>query len=214
MSFPTNLTILDRFNRANENPLDGGNWLGPLFLSVPPDLSLVLQSNAVITTSSSVTSESYWNTSSFGPNAEVWLTMTTCFTDQGVALYLAVVSPDTSGVDGYFVVAYIFSGVQHCEIYRIDNNVTTMLGASLLQTFNDGDKLGFEQIGDQLTAYLNTGSGWNSLMQRQDGTYNTGFIGMSIDRPGAVLDDFGGGTVLVNSLTAALGEPTIGSSVF
>src|SRR2546426_2494783 len=71
MAFPTT-TILDNFNRANENPLsDGGKWTNPL---ISGEGARVLTSNAVPING---TNSGYWSDSTLGAHQEGFLTVLT-----------------------------------------------------------------------------------------------------------------------------------------
>ncbi len=194
-----NTGYLDQFNRANEDPLSGGgNWAGSIFDPAGGDTQLQLVSNAVL--GRLTTSESYWAAATFGPRSEVWFTLATRPTDQGVALYTNLQSPGTSGVDGYFFVVYTLSGTDHGELYRVDNNVATQLGATVTLVLTSGDQFWYSQIDGVLTGYQrSSGIGpWVAVIVRTDDTYSqvVGNVGISIDRAVAVLDDVGGGTVV------------------
>ena len=100
--------------------------------------------------------------------------------------------------DGYIVFYRRQAGTDTVEVFRIDNNAYTLLGASLSQEFTAGDSLGVEIIESTITVYYKAGAGaWTSLGTRSDSTYpGGGFAGIASDGTVAAIDDFAAGNVV------------------
>ena len=103
--------------------------------------------------------------------------------------------------DGYTVyMSDHVAGTDQIEIYRVDDGVPTLLGASIDQEVSNGDSIGIKVIGDGIAAYYKpTGGNWTQLGYRFDSTYTTGgYIGIGEAHDsgsGSALDNFGGGDV-------------------
>lgn len=189
MAFPTT-GILDNFNRADAADL-GANW------------SLIRWSHLSIESNQSsspefLVAEDYWNVESFGPDSEVYATVTWGSSDDAlVGFYLRMMDPPS--LDGY----HILCGGSSYGIYyfsRFDNGVETILGAYENQNFASGDSVGASMVGDTLTSYHKPAAGsWSALATRTDATYSgAGYLGLyqaAVD--GDYVDDFGGGTIVV-----------------
>ncbi len=195
MAFPTT-GILDNFNRANEGPPPSADWTtDPLGFG---DSGLKVLTNQCIGNNSGSDNSGYWDTTTFGPDCEVYATIVVRpNTGQYFGVYARLVQIGAGTTDGYYV-EYIFqaAGTDTVSIYRIDNASFTVLGSAISQDFNLGDKLGLELIGSTLTAYRHDGSSWASLGSRTDSTHSAaGNIGLAMHDV-AIADDFGGGTVV------------------
>lgn len=201
MAFPTT-GILDAFTRANENPVsDGGNWGGPLFAGSG---RAQLVGNAITTTGTF--NENYRSNTNYGPDCEAYCTIATLGTDGAVNPFVEVTlrtSSEGAGWNGYQIL--FFPSLSEVVVVRTDNEVDTQLGASISQSISGGHKVGAEMVSSTITPYIDTGGGWTALSTRSDGTYTgAGHIGVSFGRSGTiawVLDDFGGGTVVVSAVT-------------
>ncbi len=190
MAFPET-GILDDFGRANENPIAGG-WAGPLFAG-EPQLQLVsseLRPNPT-------TGNSYWNAAFFGPDCEVYFTLTSAWAvSDRVVLYFR---STTNVVSGYRADFRNLAGDHLVFVGRMDSNVLTALGGSIdpADTFAAGDSFGVSMIGDTITVYRKPAAGaWTSLGTRTDSTYaGAGRIAVSITGTTVTVDDFGGGSI-------------------
>lgn len=185
-------TLLDDFNRANENPLSGGgNWGS----KIPTGDSggLQLTSNVVAKTGSGSTwSESYWSAATFGPDVEVTAKIGSCSAADSFSLFLRITNPNTGTVTAYEVdVSFQFNVA---AFYKWINNVPTQVGTSVvIGTYLAGDILGFSAIGTTLT-FTRNGS---TVLTRTDSSISgSGFVGLGINNNGSgTLDDFSGDTV-------------------
>lgn len=188
MAFPTT-GLLDSFTRADENPLSGGgNWDGPMYSG---GSELLVTSNQIGQAGSFA--NSWWAASTFGPDCEAYMVMSTVSSGGGqMVLFVRVQSPGTTGIDGY----ELFDVSGTTRFFRIDNEAETQLGADITHSFSNGDSLGFEAIGSTLTAYDKSAGTWSSYGSRTDATYGSaGSIGAGINSSGPRGDDFSGGTI-------------------
>lgn len=202
MAFPTTSTVLDDFNRADAGTL-GGNWSREPFNDSTTGAFQVVSNQAVKVVTSYSYEMGWWNPATYGPDCEVWVTIPTVNAAAYVYLHLRTVSPSASASTGD---GYLFEQIQGTgnAIYRMDNGVSTMLGARMAVTnLSSGDKYGAEAIGSTFQAYRYTGGSWSAYgSSRTDTTYTSaGYIGFgNYDNTGSgtsAFDDFGGGTRLV-----------------
>lgn len=93
---------LDTFNRPNENPLsDSGRWSNGILSSGERGLRVV--SNSLGGTKSTTTT-AWRNSSQYGPDAEVWTSITTRpGNGNAVRLYVRLQTPGSAAVDGYML---------------------------------------------------------------------------------------------------------------
>jgi hypothetical protein len=198
MAFPTT-GVIDTFNRANEDPLsDGGKW------SIGPDdfggtNNLRVASNECFQ-GSATSSNGYRNDQDYGPDCEVYCTITVIPTT-AVALYARCVNIGSGTTDGYTVYFDCNASPDVVLICRNDNDGLTVLGASITMgtSLVVGDKVGMEIVGSTIAAYAYQSGAWTQLGTRSDGAYTAaGKIGVRISDSGSNsrIDDFGGGTVV------------------
>src|SRR5206468_97597 len=148
---------------------------------------------------------SYWSAATFGPDAEIFVTInTTPGTDSNsIGLYLRIANPNTASLAGYQFAIQRTAGVfNDYSFARVDNGATTALGANVSgPTLVAGDKFGASITGSTLTIWTKQGAGaWTALATRTDATYaSAGNLGVYLqartDEPFVV--DFGGGTAAV-----------------
>lgn len=202
MAFPTT-GVLDTFNRADENPLsDGGNWGGNI-AGGTERLRVVTNEVTHDAAATSGLGSAYRSNLTYGPGSEAYVTITAKFGAAAALciLWLRAQSPGTAGVDGYALRVKEETTDDTWEIYTVTDNVFTLLGATVTQEIAVGDSVGFEAVGNVLTAYYKPAAGsWAALFSRTDtgNLYpNAGNIGLSIARLNSAvrLDGFGGGTV-------------------
>ncbi|MDP3768425.1 MAG: hypothetical protein Q8S13_10455, partial [Dehalococcoidia bacterium] len=125
--FPTT-GLLDAFTRADENPLANGTWAGTYFSA---GAACKLVSNAA--KAADVFANSYWSAATFGPDSEAFCTVTTLANQEACDIRLQ--APGTTGVDGYegFV-----NNTPAGQIFQIDNEVETQIGADISLSFSAG----------------------------------------------------------------------------
>jgi len=196
--------ILDNFDRANSGPPLGGNWT----VIYGMDAGFKVVSNQMVPSSSSQTEGEYRNNTTYGADSYAYITADTVDHSSDYSatrLFLRLVSPTTSGIDGY--VAYFIwrnagATLDDAGAYRIDNNVETLLGAEILSSgWANGDVYEIGMAGSTFTMYRNA----SSLGARTDSTYSAaGYIGVSWyynDASIAKYNDFGGGTISAAATT-------------
>ncbi len=184
MAFPVN-GVKDNFNRANEGPPMTG-WANITS-------GLVVSSN-VCAPSSTGSRSGYYNTILTTADCEVYATIGTApANNRNMTLFARLHDISGSSVDGYGLRLNKVSGTDTLQIFRIDNGTITNLGSAISQEMAAGNKFGLEIVGNTLTAYVDTGSGWTAVGNTTDSTYNVaGYLGIDIGGSGT-LDDFGGG---------------------
>jgi hypothetical protein len=198
-SFPTT-SVVDNFNRANENPLGHGTWTGPVYQG---DARFALSSSQVACAQSGAWCDEYWNQATYS-DSEAYVTISAKGSSNGVGLFVRVANPNTGTLRGYL----IETGGTSLTFYRIDSGSETQLGSTVTGlTWSAGDKLGFQAVGSTLTAYHYTGGAWSSVASRTDSTYATGTIGLESYSTSWTLDDFGGGAMQTTP-TATPAVPT------
>lgn len=197
-------SILDSFNRADENPI-AGNWT-----SFAADNGLWsdarLLSNDVRSSNINNQAAAYWNASTFGPDCEAFLTATVESTPAAqTGLFFRLTTPGPTTTDGYDVL----TATTAIFFQRLDNGVVTQLGANVPTTISDGYKIGVQMSGSIMTFYVDSGSGWTSVASRTDATYSgSGYIGFAVGSAGGTarrIDDFGGGTTITTTTATGTG---------
>jgi hypothetical protein len=197
--FPTN-GILDNFARADEDPLGNGNWST---LGAGSWAPWQLISNQMVDGSGgSLSDGSYWSASIFAANQEAYVTIATIPNNsfEWIELCVRIQDATINNRDCYNVsLSYLVSGTDQITVNRVDDNVSTQLGATINQDISAGDGIGVSIIGSTITVYYRSGfwGTWSSLGTRTDSTY-TG--GGSIGLTGMVnntykLQRFGGGSL-------------------
>jgi hypothetical protein len=190
-TFPTT-GILDNFNRANADPLDG-NWSAALGFN-----GLALTSNQVQSPTTSY-EDAYWTAANFGPNMEVYATIATKGGNgHEVSFYARLINPASSTTaDGYNFWSQVMGGTDIHAFYRLDNNGFTQIGSDISMEIASGDKLGGESIGSTHTYYRHNGTSWSALGTWTDGTYTAvGALAIECENTTWRLDDVGGGTII------------------
>lgn len=176
-------SVLDNFNRANGAL--GANWSSIASSGNQPTIN----SNVAQGPSASQTGV-YWNPNTFGPDSEVFHTVTAFTGSTNVSLYLRMKDVGTANYDGYQVV---LQSNGTWELRRLDNAAITVLTSGDLGTANNGDQMWFNAVGSTLTFYVNG----TQIAQTTDATYAAaGYIGFGHgNSTSSKSDDFGGGTV-------------------
>jgi hypothetical protein len=195
--------VIDNFNRANAGPPPSANWSRGC-IQFGADTGLIVTSNTCErgSVSGSYRQGGYWNAATFGPDCEVFVTVTTVPAADagGVWLYARLTTIGSGTTDGYAVgVERAGGSFNQWGLYRIDNAGATILGSAITQAVANGDGVGLEVVGSTLTAYHKPSAGeWTSLGTRTDSTYTgAGNFGMEhlATPPDIFVDNFAGGTV-------------------
>lgn len=197
MAFPTT-SVLDNFNRADENPLSGGgNWGGSTSVFAAATTNILKVSTNQAAGNFIGTNSSYWAASTFGPNCEAYVTIPTVAAVFSY-VYARLVNTGTSSVNGYAVAADVLGG--NIIAYRIDAGVLTSI-KSAAQAWANGDSLGISVVGTTITLYYKAAAGaWTAVSTVTDSTYSAaGNIAAGTVGTSPRLDDFGGGTVVIGT---------------
>lgn len=188
MAFPTT-GILDDFNRADESPLVGGTNWGDR--NAAGDLKLASNKVQGITGSTTLNSR-YWTPSTFGPDCEAYITVSTLPNADYFRLWLRLQNPGAAGETGYMM--QWENNANGLRIFKETARETyTMLVQDAAARFVAGDQLGFEAISTTLTVYKN---GTSALSTTDATTSAAGNIALGIRSNTCTGDDFGGGTVV------------------
>lgn len=208
MAFPST-SVLDNFTGTNgtDLPVYSSNWQ----TAPTGGVNLEIQSNAATGTAAASNNTNSWATS-YGPDCEVYVTITTKPADGNILLLLARGVQETSlaTADGYCLRFAPVAGTDTITIQRIDNGAQTSISSAFSQEVSNGDSIGLEIIGNTLTAYYKpSGGAWTSLGSTTDSTYTTaGKIGLLTSSTTIRLDDFGGGTYVAPGVTGTVAVTT------
>jgi hypothetical protein len=199
-SFPTT-GILDNFNRADESPLANGTWSMPIETGHD---NIVLVGNQIQRSGAGSSGDAYWSASSFGPDAEVYVTVTTKPADGFCeAVVCKIANPNSSSLNGYQGEFCSAAGTDTWTIYKIANNSFSALSVSGSDVeLTAGDSIGLEcKVGSQKLKRKSSGV-WANVKTATDSSYDSviGNIGVHVEGTTSQADDFGGGTV--NSCSA------------
>lgn len=193
--FPTT-SVLDSFDRTDENPLSfGGQWTTSVRSGATSPL---LVTGNLCAGSSSGANSSFWNIATF-TDSEVFATMTTKSGVNLFAIFLGLLGPGNNlTVDGYGLQLVIVGGTDSLRISILTDGVLATLGADIPQEVSDDDSIGLDRISTILTAYYKaSGGSWTALSSRNDSTYTTaGNLGMQINNSLHRVNHFGGGNVV------------------
>lgn len=190
--FPTT-DLIDNFNRADENPLDGfGGWSSPGFQTYDPCKVL---SNIVAPTGA--LSDGYRNSVTYSA-VEVWATIVAKPEDNTlVALTARLTNPGGANTDCYALAVFTRTGLDdQVIIVRVDDGIGTTI-AEFIQEITEGDSVGLRAEGGTLETWFKPAVGsWTFLGNVVDNTYpGPGFIGLDIESTNGRWDNFGGGTI-------------------
>ena len=187
------LPLLDGFNRANESPLSGGGkWSNGVNGSNETGLQLV---SGALACSKSTSCASWWNPAPYGPDSEVWGTITTLpGTGNQFRLYVRIQQPGSLAVDAYMLRTNQLTGTDEVYLERIDNSTFVRL-LTVSQELAVGDRLLLRVSGSTLEAWLERGTGWTRLGSATDTTYPAaGYTGVGLRGTTGRLDDYGART--------------------
>jgi hypothetical protein len=196
MAFPTT-GILDDFNRADENPLSfGGKWAARA--GTASDSQLQIISNVVAWgAAAGALGSRYWADSTFGPDCEVYATVTTLSGTAAdyVRMWLRLDTPGASAENGYMM--QWSNDANGCRIFKENTRESyTQLAQAAAARFTTNDQIGFEAIGTALTVYKNG----VSVLTITDATHaGAGNIALGIRNNVTRLDNFGGGTTVTST---------------
>jgi hypothetical protein len=202
MAFPTT-GVLDTFTGTDNLPLAtySANWSA---LITDYDQWKISSNRAV--SGANVKGEllNYWNVAYDGNNVEVYFTFVTK-PDDGKTFSIYLIDSLANG-NGYKIQITVVVGSSNdtIQIKREDSYAETQLGLTVTQEISSGDSIGFSRISGVITLmYKPSGGSWSALTTRSDSTYTGNMIiVLDSDSYSAVIDDFGGGTVV-----STIGKP-------
>ena len=155
--------------------------------------------NAAADNSTSQFAWNYWNQSTFGPDAEAYMTIAS----YGASDVVRVGARVTGGVNahsGYYV-SVSAAGVW--SLLRVDAGVTTTLVTGPTQPLASGEKVGISVVGSSRDGVpLHVGWGLGSgceLRHESDSTRYTAAGSIALEFKTSTVDDFGGGSLSAGS---------------
>jgi hypothetical protein len=188
--------LLDDFNRPDNAGPPSASW-SPLAIVNNPvgnNLRIVGQQVAAMTGATG----DFWNAQQFGPDSEVWVTVTvkpTVDTDM-VSLALRLSNPTLSTGQGYQAYFYNRSGLDEYRLYKRVAGSAVQLAFVAGPELQVGDRLLFRAVGTNLELWQGRGGSWTKLLSATDSTYTgAGYLGLSGKNTVVRLDNFGGGTL-------------------
>lgn len=155
---------------------------------------LLITSNAVGNDGATGAGEMYYNPITPGPDVEVYATWSTIAT--AILLWARVGGTIPDQPNAYAM--EVDAGSTSCTVSAITAGTNNPIGGAItITTPAAGHKFGMSVIGNTITVYQDTGSGFVAKGTKTDSTYpGAGRIGMSVVGTGERVDDFGGGTVV------------------
>lgn len=186
MAFP-NTSLLDNFNRANEDLDVSANWVQ----NAADDDSMRIVSNQVEGNTSGTYFGNIWNTALSSDDHEAWIDIATKGNNGQIigALYIRTNDP-TGTPTGYYIYVTQQGGTDTVNCDRYSGTSFTGIGSTYNQEWSAGDQLGASISGTTIEAFING----TSIGTWTDSTYSTGkYIGANLQGTVAELDDFGGG---------------------
>lgn len=200
MAFPTVSAVLDDFNRATL----GGNWTVDV-AGFGASLMATASSTFLNPSLNGVYGDGFWNLATYGPDTEIYVTLVSEMmgTNGTLILFGRMQSPGSAAADGYELQVTRSAGTDSWTILRITNGAEFSLNTGS-QELTLGDKVGFELLGNILTAYYFSGGVWSAVVSYDisgDGTKYTGAgnVGIGCYNGGSGLpkfDDFVAGTTI------------------
>lgn len=135
----------------------------------------------------------WWNVATFGPDVEAYATVSTLPNFSNVfRIYARIATPNTAGVDAYFVQHTVGSST---NLFRLDNGSATSIASASI-TWQPADKVGIRCVGSAIEAWRHDGSSWSMIASATDATYSAaGYCGLGISNQQCRMDDFYAGTI-------------------
>ena len=183
------LSILDTFNRSNENPLSfGGRWGNGIIGSSERSLKVVSSQCA---SALSTTATAWWQTQ-LGPDEETYATIAALpGNGNAMRLYVRLQTPGSAATDGYMLLYSQLSGTDQIVLYRMTNGALTQL-ATANREIAAGTRLLLRAKGNALEAWVREGSIWTRVASASDSMYaGAGYAGIGTRGKTGRLDDFG-----------------------
>ena len=183
--------VVDNFNRANANPLDG-SWSNKV-RSTNTDMQLTGNQVSGTSTSGSTPSSAWYNAATY-TDTEVALTFATFpAVNEHIRLYVRITDPGGTVFDGYFVRYTVNSGTDTIEIFRVDDGTATAALATLNEDWSTGDRMIVRMVGSRIMVYRSSAAlGIRAKLTVVDSTYaGPGYAGIGAVSNGTFRgDDF------------------------
>lgn len=191
-TFPST-SILDNFNRANENPIAGGWSANPVYFGIST-ARVVSNTLRARNTGTDTIAHPYWNTT-FAANQEAYVTVSDASTVSDVLVLCRATDVNTGTFLNDHYAVRMTGG--NFSLRETINDTDADL-ASVAQTLSSGDSLGIRCNSTTISGwYKASGGSWVKLLQVTDNSLTgSGFIGimLTVTSSGTGdLDDFGGG---------------------
>ncbi len=180
------LTILDGFNRPNENPLsDQGRWSNSI---VAGENGHNVTSNQ-LACSVTTTCTAWRNNAQYGPDVEVYARLSTLpGANNQLRLYARLQLP---GQNGYLMWANQLSGTDEVWLDRFTGGAGIRL-LTISQELTAGDVMLLRVHGTSIEAWRHNGTAWSRLGVVQDATHGSaGYVGVGLRGTTGRVDDFG-----------------------
>lgn len=186
MAFPTT-GIVDNFDRANAINL-GTNWTALAGAGIPG-----ISSNAADNQNTNY-SGAWWDTATFGPDCEAYVTLTVPGDYFGVFARVT----DASGTPDGYKAGWNTDAGGTITLENMTGDVLLDSVSSGTGVPSAGDKIGIECIGTSIKVYIDAGGGWTQMLSVTNSAHTgAGAIGFDFfDSTLAKCDDFGGGDVV------------------
>src|SRR5262249_34186098 len=153
---PLPLSILDDFNRPNQDPLSAGNWGDGILGNSERSLRVVSSQCGSDRTS---TATGWWKTQ-VGPTSEAYATVATLpGNNNAMPLYVRLQSPGSSAADGYVLVYNQLSGTDQVLLYRMTNGALTQIALASREVAV-GNTLLLRASGTTLESWIRVGTTW------------------------------------------------------
>lgn len=178
-------SILDNFNRANENPLVGdGNWDElNLFTSPFQITSNELQGGGTV-------SSGYWKRHISFTDVDVVVTIDTVGGANDDTIVVARIQ-QPGGTDTYDGYEFKWTPNGTFVLTRVDNALDTILASTTsMGTLSNGDKIKIRCLGTLIEGHVFRSGAWVKVLSAVDSTYTKGYVGVRQFNSTARLDDF------------------------
>lgn len=177
-------SIVDNFNRADENPLSGGgNWTTPMWSG-----ESVFRVITNLAQGTGTWNNAYWNTETF-QNVQAAVKFLTTGT-RYYYLYVRMQEVGTTAPHGYSVAIGYNEGSMSVKKHPEGGGSSINIDSASGITFASGNRIGIVVDGSNLYGLLDQGSGWETMCQGTDTTFpDAGYVGIEC-YGGAYMDDF------------------------
>ena len=209
--------ILDDFNRPDQGPPGGPNWISSLSSEYPGHGGLSVKDLKAVGATISESYSSSWSTR-FGQDQEAYYSYgDTPGTHAGMGPAVRLKDPTDFQSDQYLVFFYQRQGLNNAQakIWKHANGGWSLIAASDLGVdLWAGDQIGIRAIGNKVEAFLN-GQVVASVVDQNNPVLGPGYIQLYVgDDVGHTADDFGGGeVVLAPTQSPELTDPAPGSEL-